>query len=93
VAEQLIYRPDPESIQILTRSTDDAKLVFDEAGGVRELPVEAGRLVLTDATARRLAYAGRKIEGMSNGVPQDIEWLIIGDTIHIVQSRPYLRGH
>ncbi len=92
VAEQLIYRPDPESIQILTRSTDDAKLVFDEKGGVRELPVEPGRLVLTDATARRLAYVGRRIERMFGGTPQDIEWLIIGDAIHIVQSRPYLRG-
>ena len=25
--------------------------------------------------------------------PQDIEWLMIGETIYIVQSRPYLRGN
>lgn len=93
VAEQLIYRPDPESIQVLTRSTDDAKLIFDEKGGVREVPVEAGRLVLTDAMARRLAYVSQALERVFDGKPQDIEWLTIGDTIYIVQSRPYLRGN
>lgn len=93
VAEQLLYRPDPEAIQILTRSTDDAKLVFDANGGVRELPVEPNRLVLTDALARRLAKIGQRIEAMFGGKPQDIEWLTIGETIYIVQSRPYLRGN
>ncbi len=93
VAEQLIYRPDPESIQVLTRSTDDAKLVFDENGGVREVPVEAGRMVLTDVMARRLAYVSQTVERIFDGKPQDIEWLTIGDTIYIVQSRPYLRGN
>ncbi len=93
VAEQLIYRPDPESIQVLTRSTDDAKLIFDENGGVREVPAESGRLVLTDAMARRLAYVSLTIERIFDGKPQDIEWLTIGDTIYIVQSRPYLTGN
>ena len=93
VAEQLLYRPDPESIQVLTRSTDDAKLVFDAQGGVRELPVEPGRLVLTDLIARRLARAATRIDAMFGGKAQDIEWLMIGETIYIVQSRPYLRGN
>jgi rifampicin phosphotransferase len=93
VAEQLIYRPDPESIQVLTRSTDDAKLVFDENGGVREVPVEAGRLVLTDVMARRLARVSQTVERIFDGKPQDIEWLTIGDAIYIVQSRPYLAGN
>lgn len=85
-------RPDPESIQVLTRSTDDAKLVFDAQGGVRELPVEPGRLVLTDLIARRLARAATRIDAMFGGKAQHIEWLMIGETIYIVQSRPYLRG-
>lgn len=92
VAEQLLFRTDPEAIQVLTRSTDDAMLSFDAAGGVREVAIEPGRTVLTDARARRLARVGRRIALMFGNRPQDIEWLMIGETIYIVQSRPYLRG-
>jgi rifampicin phosphotransferase len=93
VAEQLLYRSDPESIQVLTRSTDDAMLRFDEHGGVREIPVEPGHAVLTDALARRLAKVGTTIDGWFGGAAQDIEWVAIGDALFIVQSRPYLRGN
>ena len=92
VAEQLLYRSDPESIQILTRSTDDAMLSFDANGGVREVAIEPGRMVLSDQRAKRLAKVGRRISDIFGGTPQDIEWLMIGETIYIVQSRPYLRG-
>ncbi len=93
VAEQLLYRANPESIQLLTRSTDDAMLSFDDKGGLREVQIEAGRLVLTDEKARRLARAGQMIEVYFGGKPQDIEWLFIGDALYIVQSRPYIRGN
>lgn len=93
VAEQLLYRSDPEAIQVLTRSTDDAMLSFDAQGGVREVTIEPGRAVLTDERARRLAKVGQRIAEVFGGQPQDIEWLIVGDTIYIVQSRPYLRGN
>ncbi|MEQ1498075.1 MAG: PEP/pyruvate-binding domain-containing protein [Novosphingobium sp.] len=93
MAEQLLYRPDPESIQVLTRSTDDAMLSFDAGGGVREIAVEPGRLVLTDERAKRLAKVARRIAIIFGGRVQDIEWLMIGETIYIVQSRPYLRGN
>jgi rifampicin phosphotransferase len=93
VAEQLLYRAQPESIQILTRSTDDAMLTFDDKGGVREIAVEPGHSVLTDALARRLARIGTKITRNFGGTPQDIEWVTIGNDIYIVQSRPYLRGN
>ena len=93
VAEQLLFRPDPESIQVLTRSTDDAMLSFDAAGGVREIAIEPGRMVLTDTRAKRLARVARRIAIIFGNNPQDIEWLMIGETIYIVQSRPYLRGN
>ena len=93
VAEQLLFRPDPESIQVLTRSTDDAMLSFDAAGGVREVAIEPGRMVLTDTRAKRLARVARRIAIIFGNKPQDIEWLMIGETIYIVQSRPYLRGN
>ena len=93
VAEQLLYRADPESVQVLTRSNDDAMLVFDTNGGVREAPSEPGSAVLTDAFARRLARVGSQIATYFGGRAQDIEWLTIGDTLFVVQSRPYLRGN
>lgn len=92
VAEQLLYRAQPESIQVLTRSNDDAMLVFDADGGVVERPIEPGRVVLTDDRARALARVGTKVARIFGGKAQDIEWLIMGDQIFIVQSRPYLRG-
>lgn len=93
VAEQLIYRADPESVQLLTRSSDDAMLSFDEKGGVRELPVEPGHIVLTDELARRLARVGLAIQKRFGGRPQDIEWLVEDGSVYIVQSRPYLPGN
>ena len=43
--------------------------------------------VLTDAQAVRLVALGRRIEAHF-GRPQDIEWCLVGDDFHIVQSRP-----
>jgi rifampicin phosphotransferase len=45
------------------------------------------RPVLTDAQIVRLARLGRQIEGHF-GQPQDIEWCLVEDDFHIVQSRP-----
>jgi len=94
VAEQLIYHGETQgSLQVLTRSTDDTMLSFDEKGGVREVRIEEGRFVLTDALALRLAKAGLAIDAWLGGGAQDIEWLTIGDRLYVVQARPYLRGH
>src|SRR5688572_9821929 len=46
----------------------------------------ADRQVLTDAQMLRLASLGRRIEAHF-GQPQDIEWCLVGDEFHIVQSR------
>jgi rifampicin phosphotransferase len=59
-------------------------------GGTRQRPIEPerqGQQVLTDAQIVRLEYLGRQIEGHF-GQPQDIEWCLVGDELHIVQSRP-----
>ncbi|MFF1306004.1 rifamycin-inactivating phosphotransferase [Streptomyces sp. NPDC058307] len=60
------------------------------AGGTREVAVDAQRQeqpALTDAQAVRLVELGRRIEAHF-GRPQDIEWCLVGDDFHIVQSRP-----
>src|SRR5215469_13519888 len=59
-------------------------------GGTAEVPIPPGRRrerVLTDAQAVQLAELGRRIEAHL-GRPQDIEWCLVGDEFHIVQSRP-----
>ncbi|MFJ6391097.1 rifamycin-inactivating phosphotransferase [Streptomyces sp. NPDC091972] len=60
------------------------------AGGTQEVAVDARRQeepALTDAQAVRLAELGRRIEAHF-GRPQDIEWCLVDDDFHIVQSRP-----
>lgn len=59
-------------------------------GGTREEPVDPARReqpALTDAQVVRLVELGRRIEAHF-GRPQDIEWCLVGDDFHIVQSRP-----
>ncbi len=61
-----------------------------EDGGVQERALEPERQdrhVLTDAQIVRLARLGQQIEGHF-GEPQDIEWCLVEDELHIVQSRP-----
>jgi pyruvate,water dikinase len=60
------------------------------AGGTQERAVEPARQeqpALTDAQVVRLAHLGRRIEAHF-GRPQDIEWCLVDDGFHIVQSRP-----
>ncbi|MBF5028872.1 phosphoenolpyruvate synthase [Micromonospora sp. ANENR4] len=59
-------------------------------GGTRETPVDPARQAqpaLTGAQAVRLAALGRRIEAHF-GCPQDVEWAVTGDDVHILQSRP-----
>jgi pyruvate,water dikinase len=59
-------------------------------GGTRDVAVDAQRQeqpALTDAQAVRLVRLGRRIEAHF-GRPQDIEWCLVDDDLHIVQSRP-----
>lgn len=92
VPEQLIWRPSVSSVRVLTRSAEDSLLTFDANGGVKEVPIDTGRAVLTDEAVRRLGGVGASIQKLFRGVPQDIEWIVIGKQVYIVQSRPFLSG-
>ncbi|MEU4554553.1 rifamycin-inactivating phosphotransferase [Micromonospora violae] len=59
-------------------------------GGTREVTVDPQRQeqpALTQAQVVRLVRLGRRIEAHF-GRPQDIEWCLVDDDFHIVQSRP-----
>src|SRR5437868_6789187 len=92
VAEQIVYRPRTNAIQVLTRSAEDSLLTFDENGGVKEVPITGDRVVLTDEVIRRLVRAAEEIKRVFGGREQDIEWAYMKGQIYIVQSRPYIPG-
>jgi hypothetical protein len=92
IAEQVIFRPRTNAVQVLTRSTEDSLLTFDENGGVKELPIGGDRVVLTDDVIRRLVSAASAIKRVFGNTDQDIEWAYMKGQIYIVQSRPYIRG-
>jgi hypothetical protein len=92
IAEQIIYRPRTNAVQVLTRSAEDSLLTFDEKGGVKEVPITGDRVVLTDDVIRRLVRAATEIKRVFRSRDQDIEWAYMKGQIFIVQSRPYIPG-
>jgi hypothetical protein len=92
IAEQLLFRPRTNAIQVLTRSAEDSLLTFDENGGVKEVPIEGDRVVLTDEVIRRLVRAATAIKRVFGERDQDIEWAYMKGQIYIVQSRPFIPG-
>lgn len=92
IAEQVIFRPRTNAIQVLTRSAEDSLLTFNENGGVKEVPIEGDRVVLTDDVIRRLVRAANEIKRVFGSRDQDIEWAYMKGEIYIVQSRPFIRG-
>ncbi len=93
IAEQILYRKASNAVQVLTRSAEDSLLTFDENGGVKEIPIDGDRNVLTDSVARRLADVGARIKRIFGGKQdQDIEWGYKRGQIFILQSRPFIEN-
>jgi len=90
VAEQVMYSSWSKAIQVLSRSAEETALQLDKDGGVKEVPVELGRNVLTDELVVRLANVGAAVKRTFNAVDQDIEWATVGDRIVLLQARPYV---
>jgi rifampicin phosphotransferase len=78
--------------KIMDKTISAKKLAIHalSGGGTKEqeiAPEQQDRPALTDEQILRLDRMGRKIEEHF-GRPQDIEWCLVDDTFHIVQSRP-----
>lgn len=92
VPESLIVSWYNHGIRVLSRSAEETKLVFDEKGGIREVPnPDAGKPVLTNQRALLLADSARKITKVFKNDHLDIEWVFVGDQLFIVQTRPLVR--
>jgi hypothetical protein len=92
IAEQIIFRPRTNAVQVLTRSAEDSLLTFDENGGVKEVPITGERVVLTDDVIRGLVKAATGIKRVFGSRDQDIEWAYMKGQIYIVQARPFIPG-
>ncbi|MCX5747371.1 MAG: pyruvate, phosphate dikinase [Proteobacteria bacterium] len=91
VPESLIVSWYNHGIRVLSRSSEDTKLVFDERGGIHEVPnPDKGKPVLTNQMAITLVDAARRITKIFKSNKLDIEWVFAGTVLHIVQTRPYL---
>jgi hypothetical protein len=92
IAEQIVFRPQANAVQVLTRSEEDSLLTFDEKGGVKEVPITGERAVLKDDVIRNLARAAQQIKRIFGNRDQDIEWVYMKGQIYIVQARPFITG-
>jgi hypothetical protein len=92
VPESLLYDFHNDGLRVLSRSDEDTMLVFDEKGGVREVPSTApGKPVLTNVRARLLGRSARAlVKVFPRDRPLDIEWVFEGESLFIVQARPYV---
>jgi rifampicin phosphotransferase len=93
IPEQILFSPESDSAQVLTRSNQEAVISFDAGGGLKETPVSTDRRILTDAMARNLVKAAMEIKKLFGGErEQDIEWGYMQGRIYILQSRPYIEN-
>jgi hypothetical protein len=92
VPEQIIFDPTNDGTKIISRTDDPVMLKFDEHGGIQELPVPPGAGVILDETrAKKLCNMVQKFQPVfTAGVPLDVEWVLEGEDVWIVQARPYV---
>src|SRR5260370_13256875 len=86
IAEQIVFRPKANAVQVLTRSEEDSLLTFDQQGGVKEIPIGGERAVLSDPVIRRLAASAISIKRVFDGKDQDLEWSYMKGQIYTVHS-------
>lgn len=92
VPEQIVFDTSNFGTKIVSRSDDPTMLVFDEAsGGIKEVPNDNKGVILTEARAYALATAVQKfIPLFQQKYPLDVEWVLEGEKVWIVQSRPFM---
>ncbi len=91
IPEQIIYDTGNFGTKIISRSDDPTMLVFDDKGGVVEVPTGDKGVILTEARAKALSQAVEEFVGLfPPRYPLDVEWVLEGEKVWIVQARPYV---
>jgi hypothetical protein len=94
VPEQIVFNADNDGTKIISRSDDPTMLIFDQAGGIKEVPAPEGQVILTEERAKRLVEQVVKFMPLfQNHLPLDCEWVLEGEKMWIVQSRPFVGPH
>jgi hypothetical protein len=90
--EQIVFDPGNDGTKIISRADDPVMLVFDDQGGIKEVPVPAGAgVILTEERAKKLSKMVEKIIPLfGHGQPLDVEWVLEGEDVWIVQARPFV---
>jgi pyruvate,water dikinase len=85
-----VYKVRGGKVVAKTIGTKQLVIAAAPGGGTEEraiAPAQQAQAALTDEQIIRLAQLGRDIEAHF-GRPQDIEWCLVDEDFHIVQSRP-----
>jgi len=95
IPEQVIFDTKNDGTRIITRSDDPVMLVFDEkSGGLTEVDLGGAEAqpILTEPRAKALSDAVTAFLPLFKdwNRPADVEWVIEGDTVWIVQARPFV---
>ena len=91
IPEQILFSPKSNSVQVLTRSDQETMFVPAVNGGLKEVPFNNRRRVLSDVVVRQLVGAANYIKRIFGGTKdQDIEWGYMKGRLYIVQARPYI---
>ncbi|HEY1557985.1 MAG TPA: PEP/pyruvate-binding domain-containing protein [Kofleriaceae bacterium] len=90
--EQVVFDPTNDGTKIISRTDDPIRLVFDDAGGTKEIPVEPNAgVILSEERAKKLCTMVQAFMPVfAKGVPLDVEWVLEGEEFWIVQARPYV---
>src|SRR6185503_4815647 len=74
VPEQIIFDSTNDGTKIISRSDDPVMLVFDDKGGIKEVPTPDGGVILTQDRAKRLVTAVEKFVPLfKRGTVLDVE--------------------
>jgi hypothetical protein len=93
IPEQIIYDTSNDGTKIISRSDDPFMLVFDDKGGIREVENTHKGVILTEERAKRLAEAVKSFVPLFSAKHAlDVEWLLEGEKVWIVQARPYVEN-
>ena len=93
-ADHLEVDPSTEQAMVSRIVSKDTMVVARDAGGVERVPVSEDhrRQPALDADAvTELVLLGGRLEALFGG-PQDVEFALVDDNVHLLQSRPVTTG-
>jgi hypothetical protein len=92
VPEIVMFNTFNKAVRVLARSDEDTMLVFDQGGGVKEVATASeSRVILTNQRLAQIVDAGTRLRTVfPKNKALDVEWLLRGDELFVVQARPYL---